>query len=146
MLFSKDFFSAEQKKTIVRAIAEAEDMTSGEIRVHIEPKCKNEDVLQRATEMFYQLGMDKTAAANGVLIYIAYEDHRFAIIGDKGINSVVPATFWDGTKEVMKGHFERGEFLEGILFAVRESGFHLKQYFPISEHDKNELSDEISEG
>lgn len=146
MLFSKDFFSTEQKKAIVAAIGDAEDMTSGEIRVHVEAKCKTEDVLQRATEVFYQLEMNKTVASNGVLIYIAHEDRRFAIMGDKGINAVVPANFWDGTKEVMKGHFERGEFLEGILFAIRESGFHLKQYFPISEFDKNELSDEISEG
>lgn len=131
---------------MVKTIGEAEEMTSGEIRIHIEPKCKSENVLDRATEVFYKLGMDKTAAANGVLIYLAFEDRKFAIIGDQGINQVVPANFWDGTKEVMKGHFVKGEFLEGIVFAIKETGSHLKQYFPIQEHDKNELSNEISEG
>lgn len=145
-MFASDFLTAEEKKAIVQAIGEAEDMTSGEIRVHIESKCKDKNPLQRATELFFKLNMNQTAAANGVLIYVAYDDHLFAIIGDEGINKVVPATFWEGVKEVMRGHFQRKEFLEGILFAVRETGSHLKQYFPISKFDKNELPDEISEG
>ena len=121
-------------------------MTSGEIRVHVEAKCPVDDPLARATELFYKLGMDKTADANGVLIYIAYEDRKLAILGDKGIHAVVPANFWDGTKEVMREHFKRGEFFAGVLFAIRETGSHLKQYFPHKRDDKNELPDEISEG
>lgn len=142
----KDFFSAEQKQALVKAIGEAEHMSSGEIRVHIEPKCKHENVLQRAAEVFYKLGMDKTTHANGVLIYIAHDDRKFAIVGDKGINAVVPANFWDGTKEMMREHFKRGEFYEGVLFAIRETGEHLKQYFPQTPNHKNQLPDEISEG
>lgn len=83
---------------------------------------------------------------NGVLLYIAYDDKLFAIIGDKGINHVVPANFWDGIKEVMTGHFKKNEFFEGVVFAIKESGMHLKQYFPLQDGDKNELSNEISEG
>ena len=146
MLFKKKFFTAEENKSIVDAIAQAEAMTSGEIRVHIETVCKAENVLDRATEVFYHLKMNETAHQNGVLIYLSYEDHQFAIIGDKGIDAVVPANFWDGTKEVMKEHFKRQEFLEGIVFAITETGSHLKQYFPIQHNDKNELPNEISEG
>jgi uncharacterized membrane protein len=146
MLFEKPIFSAEERKAIVQSITDAEAMTSGEIRLHIEAKCKAENVLDRATEVFFQLKMNETAHQNGVLIYIAKDDHKFAIIGDKGIDSVVPATFWDGTKEVMREHFKRKEFYEGVLFAIRETGFHLKQYFPLKDNDKNELTNEISEG
>lgn len=146
MLFQKHFFTEEQRKAIVQAIADAEAMTSGEIRLHVEAKCKNENVLERATEIFFQLKMNKTLHQNGVLIYLAHEDKKFAIIGDKGINEVVPATFWDGTKEVMSGHFKQNEFLEGVLFAIQETGSHLKQYFPLHANDKNELTNEISEG
>lgn len=145
-MFRKQFFSEVQKTTIVKAIGEAEDMTSGEIRVHVEPRCKGKPVLDRATEVFHQLKMDTTANRNGVLIYIAYEDKQFAILGDQGINHVVPANFWDGTKEVMASHFKKGEFFEGVMFAIKECGMHLKQYFPVQEGDKNELSNEISEG
>ena len=146
MLFGKSFFNEEEKKKIVQAIANAEAMTSGEIRLHIEPKCKSDNVFERATEVFYLLKMNETAHQNGVLIYIAQQDHKFAIIGDKGINEVVPANFWDGIKEAMREHFKRDEFLEGVVFAIKESGYHLKQYFPLHANDKNELSNEISEG
>jgi len=144
-LIQKKFFTGEESKAIVNAIAEAEAMTSGEIRIHVEAKCKGE-VLHRATQIFYKLGMDKTVHANAVLIYLAHDDRKFAILGDKGINQVVPANFWDGTKEVMKEHFKRGEFYQGVLFAIQETGSHLKQYFPHQRDDKNELPNEISEG
>ncbi len=145
MLFNKSFFTREEKEAIVKAISEAEAMTSGEIRLHVEPHCKNENVLDRAVEVFYKLKMDTTAQQNGVLIYLAYKDHQFAILGDKGINHVVPANFWDSIKEVMREHFLKGEFFQGVVFAIKETGFHLKQYFPLQHNDKNELSNEISE-
>lgn len=145
MFFRKHFFSETEKNALVLAITEAEAMTSGEIRVHIEAKCKL-DPMQRASEVFYKLGMDKTTHANGVLIYIAHDDRKFAILGDKGINAVVPANFWEGTKEVMREHFKRGEFYEGTVFAIRETGEHLKQYFPHQRNQQNELPNEISEG
>ena len=146
MLFQKQFFKEEERKSIVQAITDAEQMTSGEIRLHIEANCKNENVLDRATEVFFQLKMNETAQQNGVLVYLAYEDKKFAILGDKGINEVVPGNFWDGIKEVMSGHFKQDEFLEGIVFAITETGSHLKHYFPLQAHDKNELTNEISEG
>jgi uncharacterized membrane protein len=146
MLFQKSFFKEAETKAIVQAIGDAEAMTSGEIRLHVEAKCKKENVLERATEVFFKLKMNETAQQNGVLIYLAYEDHKFAIIGDKGINEVVPANFWDGIKEAMREHFKLGEFYEGVVFAIRETGFHLKQYFPLKNDDKNELPNEISVG
>jgi uncharacterized membrane protein len=146
MLFNKQFFTDAERKQIVQAITEAELMTSGEIRLHIEAKCNKENVIERASEVFFQLKMNETANQNGTLIYLAYEDKKFAILGDKGINEVVPANFWDGIKEVMSGHFKQGEFLQGVLFAITETGSHLKQYFPLKDDDKNELSNEISEG
>ncbi len=146
MLFQKQFFKEAERKAIVQAITDAEQMTSGEIRLHIEANCKNENVLDRATEVFFKLKMNETAQQNGVLVYLAYEDKKFAILGDKGINEVVPGNFWDGIKEVMSGHFKQDEFLEGIVFAITETGYHLKHYFPLQAHDKNELTNEISEG
>jgi len=146
VLFKKHLFSPSEKKQIVAAIAAAEMETSGEIRVHTEPRCRGE-VLDRAVEVFRKLEMHKTVKRNGVLIYLAYEDKRFAIIGDKGINEAVPSDFWDKTKEEMARHFRQGQFLTGVIHAINESGLHLKKYFPHgAEDDKNQLSNEISEG
>lgn len=139
------YFTKEQQSQIVNAIQEAETNTSGEIRVHIESKC-NEDVLDHAAWLFNYLKMDMTIQRNGVLIYLAVESKKFAIIGDKGINAVVPADFWEATKEAMKSHFAKGELTEGIVYAVLSAGRHLKAFFPYQTDDVNELSDEISFG
>jgi uncharacterized membrane protein len=145
MLFRKHLFTSSEKKQIVDAIAAAEILTSGEIRVHIEPKCRGY-VLTRAATVFSKLEMHKTEKRNGVLIYLAYDDKRFAIIGDKGINEVVPADFWDATKEVMSKYFQQGQFQDGVIYGINKSASHLAKYFPHQTGDKNELSNEISEG
>lgn len=140
-----EFFSKEDEKRIAGAIENAEKQTSGEIRVHIESTCKSM-VLDRAAEVFKSLALHKTKERNGVLIYLSIEDHKFAIIGDAGINAVVPNDFWDITKETILDYFKKGEFAQGLVIGIEMAGTHLKQYFPHQKDDINELSDEISYG
>ena len=142
---AKNFFTPEQQKTIQEAIAGAERNTSGEIRVHIDDKCK-EDVLDTAANLFHHLKMDATALRNGVLFYLAVDDHKFAIIGDKGINEKVPADFWDHIKETMLAHFKRAEFTEGLCQGIGMAGEKLKAHFPLQNDDSNELTNDMSFG
>lgn len=137
-------FSKEQQEEIKLAIQSAEFKTSGEIRVFIDTKCKEENVLDCAAYQFKQLNMHKTALRNGVLIYISMEDHRFAIIGDAGINQKVESNFWDQTKESMLSYFKKGEITEGLKQGIHMVGDQLKVLFPYQADDKNELSDEIA--
>jgi uncharacterized membrane protein len=137
------FFSKEQQAEILASVKEAEKATSGEIRVHIESSLKV-DVLDRAAWLFKKLAMDKTAERNGVLFYLAVEDRKFAIIGDAGINSKVPAGFWDEISEILKKNFRDGKFTEGLSEGIIMAGNQLKKYFPCCEDDVNELPDEIS--
>ena len=139
------YFSKEQQTQIVDAIKEAELNTSGEIRVHIESLCRV-DVLDRAAWLFSFLKMDKTNLRNGVLVYVAVESKKFAIIGDKGINRVVPSDFWNTVKDKMRLHFSDGRLSDGIAESVIEAGLQLKKYFPHESDDVNELSDKISFG
>jgi len=137
------FFTKEQQAQILAAVKEAENATSGEIRVHIETFC-SEDVLDRAAWIFKKLGMDKTAERNGVLFYLAVNDRKFAVIGDAGINSKVPQGFWDDVKELLQDKFREGNFTEGLSRGIILAGEHLKKHFPHSKDDINELPDEIS--
>ena len=141
----KNFFTKEEQKQIVAAIQAAEKETSGEIRLHLESRCKG-DPLQRAILIFQKLKMHETKQRNGTLIYLAVKDRKFAIFGDEGINKVVPENFWEDVKEIMRDHFSRGEFLQGILAGIERIGEKLKTYFPYQQDDVNELSDEISMG
>jgi uncharacterized membrane protein len=145
MLFEKGFFRPEEEDRLKKAIGDAEKQTSGEIRLHMEPYCKI-DVLDRAADIFGFLHMHETAERNGVLFYVAYKDHRFAIIGDAGINAVVPANFWDEIKEDVISSFKQGDHASGLERGIRKAGEQLKAHFPFDNNDKNELSDEISYG
>ncbi len=142
---AKDLFTKEQKDAIVNAIKEAELNTSGEIRVHIEKNCP-EDVLDRAAFIFEKLKMHKTELRNEVLFYLSVKDHKFAILGDAGINAKVPVGFWDNIKETMLEHFKNNEYATGLVKGIRMTGEQLKAHFPYQSDDVNELSDDISFG
>lgn len=141
----KEFITKEQQRQIVGSIEKAELNTSGEIRVHIESKCKA-DAVGRAISIFNYLKMYKTARRNGVLIYVAFESHKLAIIGDVGINERVPSNFWNGIKDNMAADFAQGRFVEGICRAVEAAGESLKEFFPYRSDDINEQPNEISFG
>lgn len=140
---SNEILTPLQQKKIVEAIGDAERNTSGEIRIHLDDIC-NGDPVKRAEEVFVRLGMEKTAQRNGVLIYIACESKVFAIIGDKGINNIVPEGFWDDISANMSGYFRKGDFAGGLEAAVLEVGKKLKSFFPFSSDDINEQPDDIS--
>lgn len=140
-----NFLSAEEEQALIEAIQIAERNTSGEIRIHIE-KSTNEPPLERALEVFHFLKMDTTELRNGVLFYVAVDSKKFAILGDEGINKVVPDDFWDVEKELVISHFKKGLFAKGLELAIVEAGNKLKEFFPFEATDTNELSDEISKG
>ena len=143
---AEKLFSPEEKEQIKTAIQSAETRTSGEIQVHIENHCKG-NVLDRAAEVFETLKMYQTKDRNGVLIYLAVLDHRFAILGDAGINSAVPADFWESTKELMASNFRQGKFTQGLIAGIHLAGDQLGAHFPYDRTgDTNELSDDVSFG
>ena len=141
----RKFFSKEEKDDIKKAILNAELDTSGEIRVHVESECK-EEVLDRAAFLFKKLGMENTSYRNGILFYLAINSQKFAIIGDQGINAVVPENFWVDIKTQMSEQFNNGKFADGLSEAISATGKHLKKHFPHHIDDINELPDEISFG
>lgn len=139
------FLTKEEEQEIVETIRLAEKETSGEIRIHIE-KTTSKDPFDRALEVFQLLEMDQTELKNGVLIYLAVEDKKFVICGDKGINELVEADFWDTTKNSMANHFKNSNFKQGLVEGITKAGIQLQKYFPFKEGDINELSNEISKG
>jgi uncharacterized membrane protein len=142
---ANDFFTREEKDDIRQAILNAELDTSGEVRVHIETTCSG-DVLDRAAYIFDKLGMQKTERRNGVLFYLAVKNRKFAVIGDKGINAIVPENFWDDISNTLLNNFREGKFTEGLITGITMVGKKLKKHFPRQTEDINELPDDISFG
>ena len=140
---AKELFTKELQKQVVAAIETAELNTSGEVRVHLDDKCKGE-VLDRAAYVFEKLEMHKTEQRNGVLFYLAVQDKKFAILGDAGINQKVPENFWEEIKSEVIENFKKGDFAEGLSSGIIKAGEQLKAHFPYQEDDVNELDNEIS--
>jgi len=142
---AEHFLSLEEQSLIVEAIKEAELNTSGEIRLHVEAAC-DEDPVERAQKVFDKLGMGRTVQRNGVLFYLAYEQHKFAIIGDSGIHEKVTDSFWNEEKEMLLSYFKKSEYCEGLCIAIKLAGTKLKEHFPYQSDDTDELSNEITFG
>ena len=143
---AQHFFSEIEQQQIIAAIQQAERSTSGEIKVHVEKRCPTETPLKRAEDLLCELGLRNTILRNGVLFYLAYEDHQFAILGDEGIYAKVPSDFWLSTKDLLRSHFSKGEFVEGFCKAIEEAGRQLQHYFPSRVDGTNEIPDDISFG
>lgn len=137
-----ELFSDEDRILIKAMIGEAEKMTSGEIRVYIDDDCK-EDVMDKAAFVFAELNMHQTEQRNGVLIYLAVNDRKFAIIGDAGIHSKVGNDFWNRIKAEMGTMLSENRYRDALVYGIREAGEQLQHYFPYQRNDKNELPDDI---
>lgn len=143
MVTQKEFLALLDSSRVTAAIREAESLTSGEIRVHVQPRLYGKELRFVAERTFERLGMTKTALRNGVLLFIASEENQFYICGDQGIDAKVPPGFWDDVAARLRARFQAGEFTEGIVEAIGMGGEHLAAYFPRAVDDRNELSDDI---
>lgn len=140
----KDFFSPAEKNQIVAAIREAEQQTSGELRVYIESHCRFVDPLDRAAEIFWLLKMEHTEARNAVLIYVAIKDRQLAIFGDRGIHEKVGDEFWNREVGKIISQFQRDSYSDAIVKMALDIGAALKFHFPYDRKtDVNELPDDI---
>ncbi|MBX7148290.1 TPM domain-containing protein [bacterium] len=137
------FFSKKERETIINKIKHAELKTSGEIRVHVTGK-KPDDLYAYAIKLFEEMGMTATQKRNGVLIVLASKLNHFTIIGDEGINNVVPQNFWQDVVESVTPHFKQNFFAQGLCIGIEQIGNKLIQYFPYEKQDVDELSNEIT--
>jgi uncharacterized membrane protein len=142
---AREFFTKEQRDDIMQAIMNAELDTSGEIMVHIDKHCPGE-VMNRAMFVFNKLKINETRQRNGVLFYLAVKNRKFAVIGDEGINRIVPEDFWEKLKTDMLNDFREEKFTDGLIKGITRTGAYLKKHFPYQTNDINELPDDISFG
>ena len=140
----KEFFTDEEKQNIVDAVRNAEQRTSGEVRVFVESHCRYVNAIDRAVEIFENLQMQNTEQRNATLVYVAIKDRQLAVFGDEGIHQKVGNEYW--ANEVMKmiNAFNRDNIAEGIRQCVLNIGEALALHFPYDRStDKNELPDDI---
>ena len=138
-----DFIPSEGQRRIADAITAAERHTTGEICVHVTPRCRG-NVMKRAVKTFNRLLLYTTKRRNAVLIFIAYEDRKLAILGDTAIHEAVPEGFWDGEVEELTNYLKAGRPVDGLCAIIARMGERLSEYFPGERDDENELSNEVT--
>ncbi|MBQ1584681.1 MAG: TPM domain-containing protein [Muribaculaceae bacterium] len=138
-----DFIPNEGQRRIADAITAAERHTTGEICVHVTPRCRG-NVMKRAVKTFNRLHLYTTKRRNAVLIFIAYEDRKLAILGDTAIHEAVPEGFWDGEVEELTNYLKAGRPVDGLCAIIARMGERLSEYFPGERDDENELSNEVT--
>lgn len=141
----KQLLDDDDQDRIVAAIRAAEAGTTGELRVFMESRCEYVDAMDRAKEVFVKLGMSNTERRNAVLVYMALEDHQYAIMGDKEIYEQAGGhLFWENAAAELKNYLKQGKIADGLTVCVNELGKALAQHFPYDPAiHRNELPDEI---
>jgi len=148
--WARRFLSEADFDAVTRAITTAEARTSAEIRVHLEPRVprrpfrRRPDVLSRAQQVFRRLGMHKTAERHGVLVYLAVEERRLAVVGDEGIHGRVGDRHWNRVRDLMIEELRANAPRQALEHAIAELGRALAEHYPRRRDDRNELSDEVS--
>jgi len=136
--------SRAQQAEVVAAIGAAEARTSGEIKVHVETRCRGGDPLARAQALIQRLGLDRTPHRNGVLLYVAVRDRKFAVVGDVAVHDRASQALWDQVASELRAHFARGAYREGLLSAVKHVGDALAAHFPAEPGSRHRVSDQIT--
>lgn len=140
---NKDFLTDNDLDGLVKAIHDAEEQSSGEIRIHID-RHTSEGFAKVAMKLFFELGMQKTKKRNGVLFYVSFEHRYLTIIGDKGIHEKVHQSFWNQMHDEITTGFKNEEYFQSLKTAVLKTGLELKKYFPLNGKPLNELPNDIT--
>ncbi|MBK7876159.1 MAG: hypothetical protein IPJ77_10455 [Planctomycetes bacterium] len=105
----------------------------------------------RATEMaeeqalleFHRLGLHRTEARTGVLLFVSLFERRVIVLGDEGIASKVGQEHWEATREHVLSGIRRGSLAHGLVEGIRTSGQVLAEHHPWTNGDRNELPDRL---
>jgi uncharacterized membrane protein YgcG len=138
------FLPLDEERRVTEEIRRFESRSSGEIVVHLCGRSRTGSIMRDAADTFARLGLSQTRDRNAVLFFIAVRDHRFAVLGDSGIDERVPPGFWDEVVGRVERLFSEGRFGEGLAAGIDLAGEALARYFPPRPDDRNELPDAIS--
>jgi uncharacterized membrane protein len=148
--WTRRFLAEADLDAITAAIRAAEARTSAEIHVHLERRRPRRflgtpvDALARARALFTKLGMHRTVERHGVLLYLAIDDRKLAVVGDVGIHRLVGDRHWERVRDGMIERLRAGAPREAIVGAIEEIGRELAAHYPRRPDDANELGDEVS--
>lgn len=98
-----------------------------------------DEVAEKAVVSFLEHGLHHTRDETGILILISLFERRVHVLADRGINAVVPDSYWDGIVATITEGILCGETCNALCLAIESCGRLLEEHFPVKADDTNEL-------
>ncbi|MGK0367677.1 MAG: putative membrane protein [Thermoproteota archaeon] len=102
-----------------------------------------EEVHQKALEIFYHNKVSITRDRTGIMIYISLLEKKVQVLADCGINEKVAKEYWNDLVAKLGSEIGQGNLVDGLTKAIAECGRSLESNFPIKSDDTNEIKDEL---
>ncbi len=129
---------------IEQAIVAAENVTSCEVRVHID-KAETPMSRSRLEGLFASLGMTNTKLRNGMLVAVS-NANEVCVLADAGILEVSSTQVLENITTTIGKGVEQSGVEAGISEGLALASAHLKHWFPVQSDDIDELPNEVSIG
>lgn len=143
--FSRPPLARHERAALTARIAALEARSAGELRLVLQRRRAGKErevpLMTLALGHFRRLGMDQTAGATGVLLFVLLEERRLQIVADAGIYAKLPQAGWDAL--AAEGARAIGAFglCAGLEMLIDKIAAPLAAHFPRDAGDRNELPD-----
>jgi putative membrane protein len=116
------------------------------LRLALTPRATKARRVRRAAVRCFRLSAEqRTAAREGVLLYLSTAEHLAEIVADHAVHHAVPAERWGEAMAALVDEVRAGRPGAGMAAAVGRIGAILSENFPKTADDRNELPDRLIE-
>jgi putative membrane protein len=103
----------------------------------------NEEVHQRAIEVYFENHVSMTRDRTGIMIFVSLLEKKVEVLADCGINSKVDKEYWNELVASLITDISTGKKVEGMISAIESCGNSLTKDFPRKSDDTNEVADHL---
>ena len=104
----------------------------------------DEEVYQRALEVYHERSVSLTRDRTGILIYISILERQVHILADTGISSKVSSDFWQEIVNEMISDIKKDQIVKAMSSAITSCGNKLSEHFPPRADDTDEIKNSIT--
>jgi putative membrane protein len=116
------------------------------LRLALTPSATKTRRVRRRSIAIFKAGAERrTVGRTGILIYLSMAERRAEIVADEAITKVTTPETWGEAMAALLVEVKAGRPADGIVAAVERVGEVLKQHFPRSSTDTNEIPDKLIE-
>ncbi len=142
---TRHFLDKVDHDRILHAIRSAEKNTTGNIILYIHHK-EIKDALNTAHQIFRKHRFGNTKDQNNILILLAPESQKFAIVGNTALHEKLGQAWWEDFTTLLSSYFKESHYTDGLIAAIEKIGQTFRTHFPAkTSQDRVDLPDIVEE-